>query len=273
MSNKPIDVSDQTANNPAAGTTNQSVRAERMCHHGQVVVAAGEATPKVEDKLLLDTPQNRDQWQDTDPWRVLRIQSEFVTGFETLADLPPAVTVFGSARTTPDQPYYAIGEQVGHALTEAGYAVITGGGPGLMEAANKGALESGGHSIGLGIELPHEQHLNSYIRLGINFRYFFVRKTMFLKYSQGFIALPGGLGTLDELFEALCLVQTGKITRYPIVLIGVEFWSGLVRWLEDRLIGEGMMSPEDRNLFFVTDDVAEAVAHMRARHEELFPNK
>lgn len=212
------------------------------------------------DQRLLDH-RNRADWLHTDPWRVLRIQSEFVEGFGALAEIPPAFTVFGSARVAEDSKEYALGRELGAEIARAGYAVITGGGPGLMEAANRGCSEAEGLSIGLGIELPHEQGLNDWVDVGLNFRYFFVRKTMFLKYSQAFFCLPGGFGTLDELFEALVMVQTEKITRFPIVLMGTRFWGGLVDWIEDRLIEEKMISPEDRNLILVTDSVSEAVAH------------
>lgn len=218
------------------------------------------------DQRLLEGRQPSD-WVHTDPWRVLRIQAEFVEGFGTLAELGPSVAVFGSARTGPDHPAYAMSEAVGAELVRAGFGVITGGGPGTMEGANKGATEAGGTSVGLGIELPHEQHLNDWVDLGMNFRYFFVRKTMFLKYSQAFICLPGGFGTLDELFEALVMVQTGKITRFPIVLLGTEFWGGLVDWLGDKLVGEGMISPEDMDLMLVTDSIDEAIDHIVAAHE------
>ncbi|MBV9022243.1 MAG: TIGR00730 family Rossman fold protein, partial [Streptomycetaceae bacterium] len=187
----------------------------------------GQVTPGTTDQRLLDTQGSTD-WLHGDPWRVMRIQSEFVEGFGALAELGPAVSVFGSSRTVPGSPEYEAGVRIGRALAEAGFAVITGGGPGAMEAANKGACEAGGVSVGLGIELPFEQGLNNYVDIGVNFRYFFVRKTMFVKYSQGYVVLPGGLGTLDELFEALTLVQTGKVTRFPVVLLGVDYWSGLV---------------------------------------------
>jgi uncharacterized protein (TIGR00730 family) len=196
----------------------------------------------------------------TDPWRVLRIQSEFIEGFGTLAELPPAISVFGSARTPVDSPEYEAGVRLGSALVEAGWAVITGGGPGAMEAANKGACEAGGTSVGLGIELPFEQGLNPYVDIGLNFRYFFVRKMMFVKYAQGFVVLPGGLGTLDELFEALTLVQTQKVTRFPIVLFGSEYWGGLASWLKNTMVAQGKAAEKDLLLFHVTDDVKEAVA-------------
>ncbi|MFE9578289.1 TIGR00730 family Rossman fold protein [Nocardia sp. NPDC006044] len=210
------------------------------------------------DRNLLDRRGDTD-WVHTDPWRVLRIQAEFVEGFGALAEVPRAVTVFGSARTGPDHPEYQAGRAIGAALAKAGFAVITGGGPGAMEAANRGACEAGGYSIGLGIELPFEQSLNEWVDLGINFRYFFVRKTMFVKYSEAFICLPGGFGTLDELFEALTLVQTRKITRFPIILFGSRYWSGLVDWLRDSLGGSGKISPGDLGLIHVTDSVEEIV--------------
>ncbi|WP_280306784.1 TIGR00730 family Rossman fold protein [Nocardia neocaledoniensis] len=211
------------------------------------------------DRNLLDSRQDSD-WVHTDPWRVLRIQAEFVEGFGALAEVPPAVTVFGSARTPSTDPEYAAGRAIGTALSKAGFAVITGGGPGAMEAANRGSSEAGGYSIGLGIELPFEQGLNDWVDLGINFRYFFVRKTMFVKYSQAFVCLPGGFGTLDELFEALTLVQTRKITRFPIILFGTAYWSGLVDWLRDSMAAAGKISPEDLDLIQLTDSIDEVVA-------------
>jgi len=207
---------------------------------------------------LLDT-KGPGQFVHTDPWRVLRIQSEFVEGFGALADLGPAVSVFGSARTVPGSPYYELGVEVGRRLAEAGLAVITGGGPGSMEAANMGAVQGNGVSVGLGIELPFEQGMNQWVDLGINFRYFFARKTMFVKYAQGFIVLPGGLGTLDELFEAMVLVQTRKVTSFPIVLVGTAFWSPMLEWVRDTLVAEGMVSAEDLDLVQVVDDPARAV--------------
>ncbi|MBJ8340921.1 TIGR00730 family Rossman fold protein [Antrihabitans sp. YC3-6] len=210
------------------------------------------------DQRLLDQRGPSD-WVHTDPWRVLRIQSEFVEGFGALAEVPRAVTVFGSARTHVDSAEYASGQALGTALAAAGYAVITGGGPGVMEAANRGASEAGGFSIGLGIELPFEQGLNEWVDLGINFRYFFARKTMFVKYSQAFVCLPGGFGTLDELFEALTLVQTRKVTRFPIVLFGTEFWAGLIDWIKSSLLTSGKVSAADVELLHVTDSVEEVI--------------
>ena len=210
------------------------------------------------DQRLLDSRGPND-WVHTDPWRVLRIQAEFVEGFGALADLPRAVTVFGSARTKPGTPYYETAVEIGSALAQEGFAVITGGGPGIMEAANKGAKQAGGLSVGLGIELPFEQGLNDYVDLGINFRYFFARKTMFLKYSQAYVCLPGGFGTLDELFEALTLVQTKKVTKFPVVLFGSEYWGGLVDWISSSVAGAGNISPPDLGLLHVTDDVDDMV--------------
>lgn len=194
-----------------------------------------------------------------DPWRVLRIQSEFVEGFGALFELGNAVSVFGSARTPADSPAYAMAEELGRLIVDRGYAVITGGGPGIMEAANKGAHEAGGISVGLGIELPFEQGINKWVDLGINFRYFFVRKVMFVRYSRAFIALPGGFGTLDELFEALTLVQTRKIKTFPVVLVGKEFWGPLADWIRSSLRDGGLISPDDDRLFQVVDTAEEAV--------------
>jgi len=224
----------------------------------QIPTADGTTT----DQRLLESDGST-EWLHQDPWRVHRITSEFVAGFETLAEVGPAVAVFGSARTKVDSPEYATGVEVGRRLAEAGYAVITGGGPGAMEAGNKGALDGDGLSVGLGIELPFEQGLNDYVDLGLNFRYFFVRKTMFVKYARGFIVLPGGFGTLDELFEALTLVQTQKVTSFPIVLLGTAYWSGLVDWLRDTVIAEGKASVGDLDLLRVTDSAVEAVELIR----------
>ncbi|MET8424079.1 TIGR00730 family Rossman fold protein [Nocardia sp. NPDC004860] len=210
------------------------------------------------DQHLLDERGPAD-WVHTDPWRVLRIQAEFVEGFGALAEAPAAVAVFGSARTPAESAEYEAGMAIGSALARAGFAVITGGGPGAMEAANRGASEAGGYSIGLGIELPFEQHLNEWVDLGINFRYFFARKTMFVKYAQAFVCLPGGFGTLDELFEALTLVQTRKITRFPIILFGTEYWAGLMDWMRDSLLGSAKVAPGDLGLLHITDSVDEVV--------------
>jgi hypothetical protein len=231
---------------------------------GSVTLRRDRVPSTTTDQRLLDRRQRTD-WLHADPWRVMRIQSEFVEGFGALADLGPAVAVFGSARTRPEDPIYETAVQVGRLLAEAGYAVITGGGPGTMEAANKGAFQGGGTSVGLGIELPFETGLNQYVDLGVNFRYFFARKTMFLKYSQGFIVLPGGFGTLDELFEAVTLAQTQKVTQFPVVLMGTAYWKGLLDWLQDAVLSTGMIGEDDLDRLKVTDDPAEAVEAMMAR--------
>jgi uncharacterized protein (TIGR00730 family) len=234
-------------------------RAYEERRQGPVLRRRGQVEPGTTDQRLLDT-EGDSEWVHTDPWRVMRIQSEFVEGFGALAELPSAISVFGSARTPVGSPEYEAGVRLGTALVRAGFAVITGGGPGAMEAANRGAREAGGVSVGLGIELPFEQGLNQHVDIGVNFRYFFVRKMMFVKYASGFVVLPGGMGTLDELFEALTLVQTGKVTRFPIVLFGTEYWGPLVDWLRNTVVGQGKASERDLLLFHVTDDVDEAVA-------------
>lgn len=236
----------------------ETPRVRREQRRGPVVRRLGQMQAGTTDQHLLDTRGTAD-WVHEDPFRVMRIQSEFVEGFGALAELPPAISVFGSARTKPGTPEYESGVAIGRGLVEAGFAVITGGGPGAMEAANRGAMEAGGVSVGLGIELPFEQGLNPYVNLGVDFRYFFVRKTMFVKYASGFVVLPGGLGTLDELFEALTLVQTKKVTRFPIVLFGTAYWQGLLDWLKGTLVAEGKAGPADLQLFHVTDDVEEAI--------------
>ena len=217
------------------------------------------------DQRLLDTRGPAD-WVHTDPWRVLRIQSEFVEGFGTLAELGPAVSIFGSARTNRDDPDYDFAERLAHRLADEGFAVITGGGPGVMEAANKGASEGGGVSVGLGIELPFEQGINAWVDVGVEFRYFFVRKTMFVKYAQAFVVLPGGFGTMDELFEALVLVQTHKITAFPVILVGSAFWAGLLEWIRGPLLDSKKISPADLELLQVTDSVDDVVRIIRDAH-------
>lgn len=225
---------------------------------GPVLLRGTQIPAQTTDARLLSSRDDTD-WLHKDPWRVMRIQAEFVEGFGALAELGPAVSVFGSARTRPDDPFYAVAEETGRGLAGAGYAVITGGGPGAMEAANKGAQEAGGVSVGLGIELPHEQGMNDYVDLGVNFRYFFARKTMFVKYSDGFVVMPGGFGTMDELFEALTLVQTRKVLSFPVVLVGREYWGGLLDWIRTTLVDAGTVSPEDPELLHVVDTAEEAV--------------
>ena len=231
-------------------------------HRGPVVFRRRQVEPNAAttDQRLLDSAGGPTDWLHTDPWRVLRIQSEFVEGFGLLAELGPAVSVFGSARTPAEHPEYEQARQLGAALAQAGYAVITGGGPGTMEAVNRGASEAGGTSVGLGIELPFEQRLNDWVDIGLNFRYFFARKTMFVKYAQAFVILPGGFGTLDELFEALTLVQTRKVTRFPVILFGERYWSGLLDWIRDTVLPEAKIGAADLELIRVTSDVEEVVS-------------
>lgn len=236
-------------------------------HKGPTIQRGRAVDGSTTDQRLLDSRGDAG-WVHTDPWRVLRIQAEFVEGFGALAELGPAIGVFGSARTGTDEPAYAMAEEVGRLLAEDGFAVITGGGPGVMEAANKGASQAGGVSVGLGIELPFESGLNEWVDLGINFRYFFARKTMFVKYSRGFVVLPGGLGTLDELFEALTLAQTQKVTSFPVVLLGVDYWAPMIAWLRDTVLADGKISADDIDRMTLTDDPAEAVALMRRAQDE-----
>jgi uncharacterized protein (TIGR00730 family) len=235
---------------------------------GPVLLRGKQIPAKTTDQRLLEST-HESEWLHSDPWRVMRIQSEFVEGFGALADIGPAVSVFGSARVGRDHSDYQLGLEVGRGLAEAGYAVITGGGPGIMESANRGASEAGGLSIGLGIELPFEQGMNDWVDLGVNFRYFFARKTMFVKYAEGFIVLPGGFGTLDELFEALTLVQTHKVIGFPIVLVGSTYWSGLLDWVRGPVADRGMINRADIELLTVVDDPKEAVAKIQERGAQL----
>jgi len=225
---------------------------------GPVILRRAQVQGTTTDQRLLDS-RGASDWVHTDPWRVLRIQSEFVEGFGLMAELGTAVSVFGSARTRPDSPDYVAAEKLGAALARAGYAVITGGGPGIMEAVNKGTSQAGGVSVGLGIELPFEQRLNDWVDIGLQFRYFFARKTMFVKYAQAFVVFPGGYGTLDELFEALTLVQTHKVTSFPVVLYNSAYWGGLLDWVRTTLVDAGTISPGDVDLLHVTDDIDEIV--------------
>jgi uncharacterized protein (TIGR00730 family) len=226
---------------------------------------------KTEDEQLLER-RPRPDFLDSDPWRSLRILSEFVEGFDALAEVGPAVSVFGSARTKPDHRYYKQARQLGRQLAENGYAVITGGGPGIMEAANRGCQDGGGLSIGCNIELPMEQGLNPYVDLGVEFRYFFARKVMFVKYADAFVIFPGGYGTLDELFEALTLIQTNKVQDFPVILMGTDYWTGMIEWIRGSLLAEAAINPEDVDLLRLTDDPAEAVriikAYARTQREE-----
>ncbi len=221
--------------------------------------------PSTDDEQLLERPPA--SFQHSDTWRSLRILAEFVEGFDAMASVGPAVTVFGSARSAPGSPSYETARLIGRRLAEAGYAVITGGGPGIMEAANRGCREGGGLSVGCSIELPHEEGANAYVDLGIDFRYFFARKVMFVKYADAFVILPGGFGTLDELFEALTLIQTGKIRHFPVILFGSSYWSGLLDWLRSTLVEDGTVSLGDLDLLAVTDDPEEVVRLVRGDTE------
>ncbi|MBA3463213.1 MAG: TIGR00730 family Rossman fold protein [Deltaproteobacteria bacterium] len=236
-----------------------------MRRAGAIAIDDAIRDPETEDQKLLDTsPQ--DDFRRSETWRVLRIQSELVEGIDTLGSIDRAVSIFGSARTPPEDPYYEAARRTAALLAGAGFAVITGGGPGIMEAANRGARDVQGRSIGCNIELPFEQAPNPYIDTLINFRYFFVRKTMFVKYSSAFVNFPGGFGTLDELFEALTLIQTGKISNFPVVLFGTKYWSGLVGWIEDQLLAGGKIAEPDMGLLQLTDDPEEAAAMITTVH-------
>jgi uncharacterized protein (TIGR00730 family) len=239
--------------------------ARRVRRQGPVTLRDKQVPATTTDQRLLDRRGPSD-WVHADPWRVMRIQAEFVEGFGLLAELGIAVSVFGSARSKPGTPEYELATDIAAGLARAGYAIITGGGPGIMEAANKGAAAANGVSVGLGIELPMEAGLNDYVNVGVEFRYFFVRKTVFIKYSQAFVVLPGGFGTMDELFEALTLVATGKITKFPIVLVGTEYWSGLLDWLKTTMLAEGKIGAAELALLHVADDPDEIVKIVTDAH-------
>lgn len=223
-----------------------------------------------EDEQLLTTRREPDAaaFLHSDPWRVLRIMGEFVHGFDTLAEIGPAVTIFGSARVGADDPMYATARELAHKLANEGFAIITGGGPGIMEAANHGAVDANGVSVGCNIELPFEQGLNEYVDIAINFRYFFVRKTMFVKYAEAFVIFPGGFGTMDELFEALTLIQTGKIHNFPVILFGSAYWGGLLAWIKDVMSAEGKVSLDDLRLLVVTDSTDDVCRLIKTCYEE-----
>src|SRR5262245_35442223 len=242
-------------------------RSGRLVIGPRAAAYMAEDPTMTEDRKLLE-PKGRPAFLNTDPWRALRILAEFVEGFDALATLGPAITVFGSARIEEGSETYALARTIGRRLAEEGYAVITGGGPGVMEAANRGCQEGGGMSVGCNIELPHEQDINAYVDLGVEFRYFFARKTMFVKYADGFVILPGGYGTLDELMEALTLIQTGKIGHFPGVLVGSEFFGPFLAWMKATLAGQGMIAPEDLDLIQVTDDPKRVVEIMRAARRQ-----
>ncbi|HYE13679.1 MAG TPA: TIGR00730 family Rossman fold protein [Pyrinomonadaceae bacterium] len=229
-----------------------------MSENDQAGIEAQGARHTTQDEQLLETPR-ADEFTHTDTWRVFRIMGEFVEGFDELATVDRGVAIFGSARTPADSPFYAAAQETAALLVEAGFAVITGGGPGIMEASNRGALDAGGVSIGCNIELPFEQQPNPYQTRSLTFKYFFVRKTMFVKYSTAFIIFPGGFGTLDELFEALTLIQTRKIRNFPVVLFGSEFWGGMMRWVEEQLLGSKYIAEGDLRLLHLTDSPSEVV--------------
>ena len=239
---------------------------------GPVVVRAPAPSDRgTEDQKLLRSREPTTTFQETDTWRTLRILGEFVEGFDALADVGPAVSIFGSARVGRRNRYYGAARRLAGALAKQGFAIITGGGPGIMEAANRGAKEAGGLSIGCNIELPFEQGLNEYVDLGMEFRYFFVRKVMFVKYAEGFVIFPGGFGTLDELFEALTLIQTGKVEHFPVVLYGKDYWDGMMAWIRDKPLFEEKISPQDLDLLTITSDIDEAcdaiARHHRSREQ------
>ena len=227
--------------------------------HRTVDTSIRDAVVLTEDAKLLQQPDRHGDFTQTDPWRVLRIMGEFIEGFDVLSKVEKGVAFFGSARTGPDDPMYQAAQDTARILAEAGYDIITGAGPGVMEAANKGAKLGGGRSIGCNIELPFEQGTNPYVDTVVNFRYFFVRKTMFVKYAEAFIIFPGGFGTMDELFEALTLIQTGKVRDFPVVLFGSAYWGGLLQWLRTTMLTEGKIKTEDLDLLVVTDSTDEAV--------------
>jgi uncharacterized protein (TIGR00730 family) len=245
-------------------TNRRGVKGERV---RQVEEATLPPTASTADESLLQRTLDKPEFLNGDPWRVLRIQSEFVHGFDTLAGLPPAVSIFGSARTNPQDPYYEKARALASSLVREGFAVITGGGPGIMEAANRGAQEAGGISVGLNIELPYEQAVNPYINVSMSFRYFFVRKTMFVKYAEAFVVFPGGFGTMDELFEALTLIQTDKLKQFPVILVGTEYWRGLLGWLNQTMLVEGKIEENDLALFSVTDSEEDIVHRILCAHE------
>lgn len=228
---------------------------------------ANPSTPPPPDRETEDARLLRVESVGRDSWRVFRIMGEFVEGFEEMGQIGTGVSIFGSARTNPDDPAYQSCVETAQKLGEAGFSIITGGGPGMMEAANKGAQLAGVPSIGCNIELPFEQSSNPYLDHSIDFRYFFVRKTMFVKYACAFVIFPGGFGTMDELFEALTLIQTDKVRDFPVVLFGSKFWGGMIDWIRDTMVPAGTISPEDLDLLFITDDPAEVAAHIHERHE------
>ena len=260
-----------------AATPEPERRSGRIVMRGDAAERMGKPTETEDEKLLERRPSQpgRPTFLDTDPWRALRILSEFVEGFDALASVGPAITIFGSARAIPGSADYELARDIARRLARLGFAIITGGGPGIMEAANRGCREGGGLSIGCNIELPHEQGLNAYVDLGVEFKYFFARKTMFVKYADAFVIMPGGFGTLDELFESLTLIQTGKIRDFPVVLVGTAYWQGMIDWMRSVQIPAGAVTEADLNLLKLTDDPEEVCEIIRAyvakAHPEDFP--
>jgi uncharacterized protein (TIGR00730 family) len=262
-------VSEDRPRDPAQRQDHRAARKRRgrLTVRPDAPYPAAQRARRTEDEALLRRP-DRPEFLDSDPWRSLRILSEFVEGFDALASVGPAVTVFGSARSPEGHPMYAQARELGQMLGKRGYAVVTGGGPGIMEAANRGCHEVGGLSVGCNIELPMEQGLNPYVDLGVEFRYFFVRKVMFVKYADAFVIFPGGYGTLDELFESLTLIQTKKVQHFPVILMGTAYWAGLIDWIRDTLVTEAAILPEDVDLLRLTDDPAEACEIIEAYVKE-----
>lgn len=244
--------------NPLFDTSLPAERGARkrvLQHRGRAMTA--------DEEFLKSLRKEQARFTSTDPWRIFRILSEFVEGFEALAELGPAITLFGSARVPEKDPMYKAAQETARLLSQTGFSIITGGGPGIMEAGNRGAQEGeNGESVGLNIELPFEQSLNPYVDINLQFHYFFVRKTLFLKYAEGFVIFPGGFGTMDELFESMTLIQTGKVRNFPVVLFNRDYWTGLVNWLRDTMAREGKIEEADLDLFFLTDDPQEAVDHL-----------
>jgi uncharacterized protein (TIGR00730 family) len=251
---------------PGFGPDVAERRSGRIVMRGDAAARIGKRAETEDEKLLGGThpTPGRPAFIDSDPWRALRILSEFVEGFDALAAVGPAVTIFGSARVDAGSPTYELARGIARSLAREGFAIITGGGPGVMEAANRGCREGGGLSIGCNIELPHEQGLNPYVDLGIEFRYFFARKTMFVKYADAFVIMPGGFGTLDELFESLTLIQTGKIRDFPVVLVGTDYWRGLLAWIRETQVAAGAVKESDLALLQLTDDPDEVCRIIKA---------
>ncbi|HZO74587.1 MAG TPA: TIGR00730 family Rossman fold protein [Ktedonobacteraceae bacterium] len=274
MSNRNLRTAKSTPRSRAPGQQARPVTEdERLLRRPtQPLISPSEPVPHErvqEERHALDRALNFD-FTLTDPWRVFRIMSEFVNGFDALSHIPPSVAIFGSARIQPDHPSYLAAEETARMLARSGFGIITGGGPGIMEAANKGAQEGGSISIGCNIELPFEQHLNPYIDIALDFNYFFVRKTMFIKYAEGFVIFPGGFGTMDELFEALTLIQTKKVSHFPVILYDSKFWGGMVNWINDAMVEMGTVNAEDAALLCMSDDPLEICKIVTESYQESY---